>query len=336
MTVPALERPPRVLTACLFAGALCLMLFFQVGWALTNWGSIAVQKEIHKALDGDALKRAGLQFDDVIGWLRWGLMALAVVAAIGVIFAIYTAMGHQASRIILTVICVLASVAFLGLGIFGLIPAAFSVWCATLLWTPEARRWFAFKNGKYVAPVAVPVEAIAAGGFETPRASATQSASGEPGYQASATQPASPTKMPRSVLTAGLIAGLGSALVGFICAINVLFYALSKRDYLNLMNESPLITDAIKSTGRSAEQLASFIFLACSVCVVLALFGIVFAAATMLRQRWGRTGLLVLSVATALISLFVPPLGFVMTGLAVATFIFLRRPESHAWFVRDK
>ncbi len=322
MTAPALERPPRVLTACLFAGALCLVLFFQVGWALTNWGSIAVQKEIHKALDSDALKRAGLQFDDVIGWLRWGLMALAVIAAVGVIFAIYTALGHQASRVILTIICVVASVSFLSLSILGLIPAAFSIWCATLLWTPEAQRWFAFKNGKQLSPASVRAEAAVVG----------ISATDAPVYQA---PPIQPLKMPRPVLIAGLIAGLGSALVGFICAINVLFYAVSERNYLTLMHDSQLIADAVESTGRSAEQLASFIFVACSGCVVLASFGIVFAVATLLGKWWGRAGLLLFSVVTALISMFVPPFGFVMTGLAVATFILLRRPESRAWFSRS-
>lgn len=341
MDAPALQRPPRVLTACLFAGALCLALLFESGWALTNWGSMEVQGSIRKALNSDTLKSAGLSIEDVVGWLRWGLMAVAVVAATGVIFAIYTALGHQASRIILSIICVFAGLAFLTLSVVGIVPAAFSIWCAMLLWTPDARRWFAFKNGKYV-PSATPAQADP---FAAPQSAAPHVVEPQQAHQHTAPphsqQPAyapvvAGPRMPGQVLTAGLIALLGSGLVMLICGINALLYSVSKQDYIQMMRDNPLIADAVESSGMTAAGLAEAMFIACCICTVLGVAGAIAAGATLLRARWGRIALLTLSVITAGISLVVPPFGLLMTALAVATIVLLRRPEARAWFAHAR
>ncbi|MEO6471170.1 MAG: hypothetical protein ABIR57_04850 [Aeromicrobium sp.] len=88
MNAPALTRPPRVTTACLYVGLSCLILLFGAGSTLANWGSIEVQDQVRKVLAEEPFKTYGLEVTDVMGWLRWALIGAAAVAAAGIVFAV--------------------------------------------------------------------------------------------------------------------------------------------------------------------------------------------------------------------------------------------------------
>src|SRR5699024_1684727 len=50
-------------------------------------------------------------------------------------------------RVIVTVWAGVAALFFLAGGLWGMLPAAFCIYCAVVLWTSDVRRWFAAVNG---------------------------------------------------------------------------------------------------------------------------------------------------------------------------------------------
>lgn len=337
MTAPSLIRPPRVTTACLFVGLSCAMLLFYVTSTLSNWGSIEVQDQVKQVLAAEPLKSSGLAITDALSWLRWALMAAAAVAVAGIVFAIYTARGHQASRVILTVICGLASLVFLAGGLFGLLPAAFAIGCGIYLWTADSRQWFAVKNGKAILVEKPRVDPFAnpgmTGGFETPREAATQPAEGSPAPQA-ATYVAAPIRgpQPKAVLGAGLVALIMSAMVALVSGMNAVFYAVAPDAYVRLFNDNPLMRDTVSQAGMTAAELARALFIGCSIALIFSLAAIVAAGATLAGKRLGRNVLVGLTVVTVPISIVAFPVGLVWTAGAIATLVLLKRPDSRAWF----
>ena len=341
MTSPALTRPPRVTTACLFVGLSCALLLFYVTSALSDWGSIRVQDQIAEVLAYDWLNQSGLKVDDVVGWLRWVLLGAAAVAVSGIVFAIYTALGHQASRIILTIMCGLGSLVFLSGGLFGILPAAFSIGCGIYLWTPDSRLWFDVKNGKarlpeapakpQIDPFATPVPPPV---LERPTETVALETRAE-----QAPHPANDvntrTQRPNSVLGAGLITLIMSSIVAIVCGINALAYLAAKSEYVRLLSENPLMRDTVREMGMSPADLARALFIGCAIAATVALAAIAAAGATLAGNRSGRSVLVMLAILTLPISVAAFPVGLMWTAGAIATLVLLKRPESRRWFARS-
>lgn len=327
MTEPALMRPPRVTTACLFMGLTCAILLFMIGSMLSNWGSIEVQDQVRKALADEPLKGSGLSVAEVMGWLRWALMGAAAVISTGIVFAVYTARGHQASRIILTVMCGLSALVFLAGGLFGVLPGAFSIGCGIYLWTADSRRWFAIKNGKAVAPVVAPAPVA-----DLPSSVAPVVASQAPADDA----PAHRLPRPGSILGAGLTALIMSALVAFVCGVNALGYVLAKDEYVRVITEHAMMKDVVRQAGMTPAAFAHVVFVGCLIAAVVALLAVAAAGATLAGNRAGHIALLGLTILTLPVSVAVFPVGLVWTAAAVAVLVLLRRPESREWLGRRR
>lgn len=313
------------------------MLLFYVTSTLSNWGSIEVQDQIRKVLADDRLKSSGLEVTDVMSWLRWMLMGAAAVAVAGIVFAIYTARGHQASRVILTVICGLASLVFLAGGIFGLLPAAFSIGCGIYLWTADSRQWFAVKNGNAIPaeqpradPFAVPVAApvLEETGHETPDSTAPEQAN----YRAAPIH----APQPKAVLGAGLVALIMSAMVAIVSGMNAVFYAVAQDEYVRLFRENSLMQDTVRQAGMNPAELARALFIGCSIAVVFSLAAVAAAGATLAGKRLGRNVLVGLTLVTVPISIAAFPVGLAWTAGAIVTLVLLKRPDSRAWFVKSR
>ena len=313
------------------------MLLFYVTSTLSNWGSIEVQDQVKKVLATEPLKGSGLAITDVMSWLRWALMGAAAVAVAGIVFAIYTARGHQASRVILTVICGLASLVFLTGGVFGILPAAFSIGCGIYLWTADSRQWFAVKNGKAILadkPRADPfADSVMAPvpeetGHETPHATAPQPSN----YRAAPIH----APQPKAVLGAGLVALILSAMVAIVCGMNAVVYAVAPDEYVRLFRENPLMQDTVRQAGMSPAELARALFIACSIALIFSLAAVAAAGATLAGKRVGRNALVGLTVVTVPISIVAFPVGLVWTAGLIVTLVLLRRPDSRAWFARSR
>jgi len=314
------------------------MLLFYVVSTLSNWGSIEVQDQIRKVLADDRLNTAGLNLTDVMGWLRWALMGAAALATAGIVFAIYTALGHQASRVILTILCGLGSLVFLAGGLFGILPAAFSIGCGIYLWTPDARQWFAVKNGKASIPevaaspprdpfdTAVAPPVLEAPGPESPPVSAPQQA------VISATR----APIPKPVLIAGLIALIMSSLVAVGAGIGALAYAVAGNEMVRLLllTEDPTLKEQVREFGLSPADLVRGVVIVCTVLTIVALAAVAAAGATLAGKRAGRTLLVILTILTLPITFAAFPFGVMWTAGAIATLVLLKRPESRSWFAR--
>lgn len=109
--------------------------------------SIDMRQSVSDAMSSGPLNTTGISVDTVLGWMRWVLTAGTIVAACAVIFSIYAWRGHRPSRVIVTVWAGIAALFFLAGGMWGILPAAFCIYCAVVLWTGDVRRWFALVNG---------------------------------------------------------------------------------------------------------------------------------------------------------------------------------------------
>lgn len=332
----AQPRPSAVTMACVFVGLSCLLLLVNsLSW-LTSWTSLEIQEPLREAVTGQGLRDTGLSPDEAIEWLRRGLMVVVVVLIAGVVFAVYAALGHQTSRVFLTLMCGVASVLFVAIGgLIGLLPAAFAISCAFQLWGPDARQWFAVKNGKQPA-VAVPLAGTSPALPAQPRDAGTQAPAGsdQPAQTvltaSAAMQAASPR--PRSVLAAGLVTIISAGLVVGVGTLFLLTYFVSYDEMIRAQQTSPF-RDMIAMTD--VELVAAFdqAAVACAVIVPLSLLASAAATAMLMGKSYGRIATLVLAVVTAPFAL-ITVVGVPWTAAAIAVVILLRRPEAKAWFVR--
>src|SRR5689334_19499606 len=101
MTEHSAERPPRLTRACAYLGVIGLFQVVQAVVVLTGWYSESGEEQVKRFTD--PLVTEGLDRGDAETIYRIFLGALAIVGASVLIFAIYTAMGHRVSRIMLTI-----------------------------------------------------------------------------------------------------------------------------------------------------------------------------------------------------------------------------------------
>ena len=343
MASSALIRPQKVTFACIFVGVSSLIMLFSIGSTLSNWGSIELREQITSLLADEPLRSAGLETGAVLGWLRWVLMAGAAVAATGIILAIWTAKGHQPSRIIVTVMCGFASLLFLAGGIWGILPAAFAIGCGFYLWSSESREWFAVKNGK-----ASPARSIlplgghafaapdAPAGIETPTASASEPA-GSLAYPAAADAPpliGVQGSRPTPVLAAALVAVCASGLVALVCGVNAIAYLVAPDSYVTLLEDQPVLRDSgvLADLGMSVPTFAAVIFAVCAAITILSLAAIAAAILVIRGSKAGRIALIVLSAVTVALSIVTFPVGLPWTAAAITVIVCLLRPTARAWF----
>ncbi|CAN5328501.1 hypothetical protein BH09ACT10_BH09ACT10_16860 [soil metagenome] len=343
MSSPALQRPQKVTTACIFAGLTSLILLVSVSSTLTNWGSVELTEEVSKALAKPPLDGLDISVADAMAWLRIALMGAAALAASGVIFAIYTARGHQASRVILTVMAVLASMVFVTSGLWGLLPAAFSIGSACYLWSYDARVWFAAKNGKKgpaprtPAPPPSPVPAMAHGWAPTPPPGDFAAAPVRPPYPHTAYPPLYGARAPRrppSVTTAVITAMIASGVVAGASAIMVLSYLASPSEFAQLLEDNSMLKsrDVLGDLSMSATELARWIFVGSLAVGILSTVGFVAGLLALLGQKFGRLLLLGMSIITVPVAAVFFPVGLAWSAAAIVVIVQLMKADAKAWF----
>ena len=142
MTEHRAERPPRLMTACAYLGVIGAFQVVQAIIVLTGWYSESGEKQV-KRLHRPARRRR-LDRGDAETIYRVYLGILAVLAASVLVFAVYTAMGHAVSRIMLTITAPLMALLGITQGSFVSILLSFMTLTFMLqLWNADVRRWFA-------------------------------------------------------------------------------------------------------------------------------------------------------------------------------------------------
>jgi len=155
MTEHRSTRPAPVLTACVVLGVVGGFWAGKVVFILATWFSTS--EDVVKAFT-DPLVADGVERGDAEMIYRVYLGILALLAASVVVFAVYAAMGHAVSRVMVTIAAPMMALAGMGDGTLAELPlGVLAVWSIALLWSVEARRWFAQVSGKeHPVPAAPP------------------------------------------------------------------------------------------------------------------------------------------------------------------------------------
>ena len=101
MTEHRSERPPRLVPTCAYLGVIGAFQVLQVIIVLTGWYSESGEDQVKRFTD--PLVADGIKRGDAETIYRVFLAILAILAASVLVFAIYTALGHAVSRIMLTI-----------------------------------------------------------------------------------------------------------------------------------------------------------------------------------------------------------------------------------------
>ena len=317
----ATPRPRVVTMACVFVGFSAFLLLLDLIQALSNWGTIEMQDGLKPALT--ALRDNGLDvtMGELLGALRWfGLVCVLLLVA-AIVFAVYATRGDQLSRIGTSVLAVVTGLLIVPFGWLGLVQALFLLFAAAMLWSPDARQWYAARQAPEGEGAAAPADARA------PANPWTAPAQSEPTVETAAA-PVRTTHRPRAVLAAGLVTVIGSSLVGGLSALYLVIYAFARDEYVQVVKDGPFADVYSPAELDNALQAA---FWACLVLVPLAAAGLAAGLSLLARLPVGRAATLALSWVTAAVGVVLVPFGLLGTGAAVAVIILLNRDESRAW-----
>lgn len=344
MTGTPLPRPRQATVSgglIMVGSVLIVLLAFQ---QVSTLGSIEAQESAEDFLSrppGDGL---GIGVDDVQTILR---VLSFVAAAVGTATAILGWQVLQRVRSARLALSVLAPV----LLVSGLAPAGFSsalvAAAVVMLWVQPTRDWF---DGK--APAARPVATAVASyplrpptgrplGGPSTMPPPTGPPLGGPGAMPPPQQPqsswtlappsgavTSSSARPSQVVTACIVAIVGSAVAFAGGLVMLLFFALSRE-------EAAEVFDSPSFDGYSTDSLVNAMIGFLVVVLVWSLIAIALAVATMSGSNVARILLVVSSVVASLVSL----LGLVTAVLIpamIVTVVMLLRRESQDWFTTPR
>lgn len=312
MTETRPARPQQLSAACLYLGGIFSIQLVRVLVLVVGISSPDGQDDVRKQIGW--FRTDGASFDDAVSIYRIVLGVLAVLAAAGVVFAIYATRGDHPSRVLLGVLAVV----FLIVGLSGLTGEDFfagvlgfvGVVFAVQLWTPAVRSWFRELAGK------------------EPLAQAT------PPMAAEQPTPAGREPLPKPVSVAGWTALIGSIVVGGLSAMVLLGLVLIGNDYQKIVDQGGIGADMIRDSGMDYDTLYAASLAIFSVCLVLSAGGLIGASLVLARKRSGDVVLFVMSVVTVVVSVLFFPVGLPWTAAAIVVLVQLRKPEAKRWFVR--
>lgn len=303
--------------ACVFVGLTSLIVFGSVTSALSNWGSIELQEAVGDALKDSRLSSAGLSVTEVIVWLRWVLYGVLFLSIAGLVFAVFVARGHRASRIYLTIMCGLTFIGFVVAGgLLGLFPAALAVVCAFQLWSQDSRAWFDAKNGgtaRSQTAVVAPPDPV------PPSAAPVAGPIPVPAQQT----------LPKPVRIAGLVTLIASLLVAVFSAYYAFVYFVARDSYVESLSEDPM-KGMLADYNLEPAETARLMFFVFAALGVFALLACISAGLMLVGKTYARIVTVVLAVVTVPVSFIVVGLGWPWTIAAIYVLILLRKPESGA------
>ncbi|MGH3473569.1 MAG: hypothetical protein ACRDOT_01500 [Aeromicrobium sp.] len=319
----ATPRPQAVMLACVFVGFSAFVLLLELIQALSEWGTIEMQDGLQPTLTTLSERGYDLSMGELLGTLRWvGLVCVLVLVA-AIVFAVYAARGDHVSRIGLTALAVVTALLLVPFGWLGLLQAVFLFAAAYILWSSDARQWYAAQHASAGTGASDDAPEPAANPWAAP-------ATSEP----AAEEPAPPvrsTHRPRAVLAAGLVTVIGSALVGGLSGLYLLIYGFARDEYVTLVQDGPFAD--LYSAGELDTALRAA-FWACLGMLPLAAAGLAAGLSLLARLPIGRAATLALAWITAAAGVVLIPFGLLGTGAAVAVIVLLNRDESRAWTAR--
>ena len=239
MTEHRSERPPRLVTTCAYLGVIGAFQVLQVIIVLTGWYSESGEEQVKRFTD--PLVKDGINRGDAETIYRVYLAILAILAASVLVFAVYTALGHAVSRIMLTITGPLMALLGITQGSFvTILVSVVTLTCVLQLWNADVRQWFARLAG-HEAPAPVAASGWPPPMPPTPHAPAEQGQPPVPHQQwaphpqAYAPRPKAPTDV---VKVLSLITLIGSSVVAAGCAVYLLMYEFARDELVRQQLES--------------------------------------------------------------------------------------------------
>ena len=319
----ATPRPSAVTLACVFVGFSAFVLLLELVQALSEWGTIEMQNGLEPTLTTLREQGVDLSMGELLGTLRWvGLVCVLVLVA-AVVFAVYAARGDQVSRIGVTALAAVTGLLLVPFGWLGLLQAVFLLAAAFILWSSDARQWYAAQH----AAAGTDTPDVDPDAAANPWAAPVQS---EPTAE-TPVAPVRTTHRPRAVLAAGLVTVIGSALVGGLSGLYLVIYGFAREEYVTLVEDGPFAD--LYSAGELDDALRAA-FWACLVMLPLAAAGLAAGLSLLARLPVGRAATLALAWITAAAGVVLVPFGLLGTGAAVAVIVLLNRDEARAWTAR--
>ena len=316
----ATPRPQTVMLACIFVGFSAFVLLLELIQALSEWGTIEMQDGLKPTLTTLREQGFDLSMGELLGTLRWVGMVCVLVLVAAVVFAVYAARGDQVSRIGLTALAVVTALLLVPFGWLGLLQAVFLFAAAFILWSSDARQWYAAQHAAAGAGAPDAEAGPAANPWAAPAPS-------EPTAEETVA-PVRATHRPRAVLAAGLVTVIGSSLVGGMSGLYLVVYGFARDEYVTLMQDGPFAD--LYSAGELDAALR-VAFWACLVMLPLAAAGLAAGLSLLARLPIGRAATLALAWITAAAGVVLIPFGLLGTGAAIAVIVLLNRDESRAW-----
>jgi hypothetical protein len=346
-------RPPILAGACFYLGLLATVIAVRAITMVSTWNSENRAADVAPALR--ALRDAGLSADGADTFYRTFVTVVAVLAAAGVVFAVFTARGDRASRVGMTVAIGAAGLATfagaLGATFFMAMLGALAVVFTLRLWTGESRTYFRTLAGHAPpppkAPAVAPPTSDPFASQPPPGQSPTMPAVLAPAAQRTIDFPQPPAgppawtsprrePLPRSVSIAVWTTLIGSAIVATVAAFVVLGLALlGGDDYEQLVRDNPFGQSMIDRSGADYQQLYRVSLTFFSLFLALGLGGVAAAVLALVRRRRGGVFLFVMAVVTTITAFLMFPVGLPWVALAVVVLVQLSRSESKAWFARS-
>lgn len=356
MTPTTPKRPPLLTTTCLYLGLFAAIQAISAMSMVSTWNGNKGAEQVSGILK--ALRESGATPSGAETGYKVFLTVLAVLAAAGVVFAVYTARGDQASRIGLTIVMPIVGLSFFagatGGSFFDVLLGALAIAFTTRLWRGEVKTWFRVLSGKEPEVKAEPprVEALisSAASQQTP---VEQSAQQHPVQQPVQPYPVQPypvqqpafpqyqppasgqrEALPKPVKIATWTTFVGSASVVLASVLALLVLGLVGDDYERLLRESPFGQSLLDDAGMNYDQMYRTSMIIFGLCLALGLAGLAAALVVLSKRRSGDVFLFVMASATVVTSILLFPLGVPFTVAAIVVLVQLRKPEARRWFVK--
>jgi hypothetical protein len=174
------QRPRRVTIAGVMATAACVLLVVSLFDSMATVRSSAVRDQIAEQLSKPPGNGLGLDAAAVVDMLRALVLVSGALAAAGAVLAIFALQRHRGARVGLTVTAVL--LLFSATFVSGILPILVAV-AASMLWSRDARDWFAGRPPRPAPAVPPPASGPPAGDghADTPAGMTTWRPGAQPG-----------------------------------------------------------------------------------------------------------------------------------------------------------
>jgi hypothetical protein len=345
-------RPRQVTIGGWLSAVASTVLVVSVFDAMAQLHSLDTRDRLSKALTGWP-RDLGISIDDAIGLTRGALFVTGVAAVVTAILGVFVLQRHATARIVLTVAAVpLVLTAPVAGGFLGLLVGG----ATAMLWTREARDWFAGRTPQ--RPVERPPAAAApanrpstAPPWSPPSSSPPPPPSGPPAAtpgwgQAPEARAAWPPPAPLTTPSQRATTAAVPSEVRIACALTWVFSVLTAGAYVAVVIAVAVDRDrivdlardnaALQDSSMTDSQLVGLLVAVSAVVVAWCMVAAVLAALTWRGQPVAWAMLVASAAGAALLSVVALPYSVAHLVASAIAVVLLMRRATRTWIRRER